>query len=358
MRRTLTAIFALLLAASVANAQSTSRGVTTWEADEQFFLSLNASYGACPSGSYISAITFGGAPTCTSLPPFGGALLANLNFNGYLGINIACPTTNGEAVVVGCGVTLNSVNTGFGIGTLTANSGSHNVAFGGDVLQLNTTGGANTGIGFSVLAANTTGNGNTAVGDFALGHFNDTGSGTDYNTAVGVSAGNALTTGTNDIFLGNGGNITTGSNNILIGNSLTNTTATGSFQFDIGDTIYGPLVGGSAPTSPITVAYGLVQTPQTPAPSTAVTFNWAQANNFIPTVLTANTTVTFTNKTAGQHITVIFLQAAGGGKTVTWPTVRWLSGSAPTMTATDNAKDRYDFYYDGVDVLGVALQGF
>ena len=136
MKNLLTAIFAILLTASVASAQSVSRGVTTWEADEQFFLSLNASYGACPSGSYISAITFGGAPTCTSLPPFGGAMLANLNFNGYLGINIACPTTNGEAVVVGCGVTLNSVNTGFGIGTLTANSGSHNVAFGGDVLQL------------------------------------------------------------------------------------------------------------------------------------------------------------------------------------------------------------------------------
>jgi hypothetical protein len=327
------------LAASVANAQSTSRGVTTWEADEQFFLSLNASYGACPNGSYISAITFGGAPTCTSFPPFGGTLLANLNFNGYLGTNMACPTASGEAAVIGCGLTLlNGSNVGVGLNTLGAVTiGSFDTAVGGAALLADQGGSSNTAVGYSALRSDTSGN---------------------YNTAVGFGACSGSVSGSYDICLGVGGG-GSGSNNILIGNNLI-ISGVNSYQLDIGDTIYGPLVGSDTPpTAPIIIAYGIEQTPQTPAPSTAVTFNWATANNFIPTQLTANTVVTFTNTTVGQHITVIFTQAGTGGPfTVTWPTVRWLGGTPPTMSTASLAVDRYDFYNTGSNILGVAIQGF
>src|ERR1019366_6934358 len=132
-----------MLLASAASAQSNSRGVTTWHADENFFLQLNASYGICPAGSYISAITFGQVPSCTAIPAFGGALAANLNFNGQLGTNLACPTTNAEAFVTGCNIALGSVNdiggannTWVGVGALSAvTGGARNTAFGTNALN-------------------------------------------------------------------------------------------------------------------------------------------------------------------------------------------------------------------------------
>jgi hypothetical protein len=41
--------------------------------------------------------------------------------------------------------------------------------------------------------------------------------------------------------------------------------------------------------------------------------------------------------------------------TVTWPTVKWSGGAAPTMT-TGAKTDIYTFIYDGTDVFGSAVQ--
>jgi hypothetical protein len=123
-----------------------------------------------------------------------------------------------------------SFNTAFGAFALANNTGSENTAVGVDVLFNNTAGG-NTGIGTHALRQNTTGFQNTALGDSAL-TTNEEGS---FNTALGQSAlvlntgdgntacGNVAlfnNTGNNNTALGNvaGTNLTTGDNNIDIGN--------------------------------------------------------------------------------------------------------------------------------------------
>jgi hypothetical protein len=70
--------------------------------------------------------------------------------------------------------------------------------------------------------------------------------------------------------------------------------------------------------------------------------------------LGANTTFTFSNRTAGQTI-VVRLTNTASNYTVTWPTVKWAGAAAPTMT-TGAKSDIYTFIYDGTDVFGSYVQ--
>jgi hypothetical protein len=94
--------------------------------------------------------------------------------------------------------------------------GVYNTANGGNALAANTTGGGNTANGAGALLKNTIGINNTADGTNAL-YSNTVG---NYNTANGF---NALynNTGSSNVAIGYqaGNNLTTGSNNIDIGNS-------------------------------------------------------------------------------------------------------------------------------------------
>jgi hypothetical protein len=108
--------------------------------------------------------------------------------------------------------TTGSFNTANGVGALSGNTtGTSNTACGFRALSSNTTGSFNTATGTVALADNTTGSGNTASGVNAL--FNNTGSG---NIALGISAGRNLTTGNNNIDIGNQG-VAGESNTIRIG---------------------------------------------------------------------------------------------------------------------------------------------
>ena len=123
-------------------------------------------------------------------------------------------------------------NTGVGAATLLNNSASENTATGAGALLSNTVGSSNTANGALALLNNTTGGANTATGYQALlnntGGFDNVGTGLNalvsntegvYNTAYGD---NALfnTTGSSNIALGSfaGNELTTGNNNIDIGN--------------------------------------------------------------------------------------------------------------------------------------------
>ena len=111
--------------------------------------------------------------------------------------------------------TENHFNTAIGAGTLLANTADNNTATGAGALLSNTTGSFNTANKAFALLHNTTGVENTANGYRALSG-NATGVG---NTAYGSEA-LVQTTGNNNIALGvhAGFNISTGSNNIHIGN--------------------------------------------------------------------------------------------------------------------------------------------
>jgi hypothetical protein len=97
--------------------------------------------------------------------------------------------------------TTGSFNTANGFIALSNNmDGSDNTATGAAALFHNSAGNDNTAHGFNALNNNTEGDANTAIGRDAL--FASTG---DNNTALGAFAGSSLTTGDNNIDIGNTG---------------------------------------------------------------------------------------------------------------------------------------------------------
>ncbi len=153
------------------------------------------------NGYYAGAGTI--APSNTFLGRAAGNSTMTGNGNTAIGVNALNGNTTGNA------------NTAVGALALFLNTtGFFNVAIGVDALVNNTTGSSNTAVGPLALKDNTTGNANTAVGVSAL-EFNTGGS----NTAVGVSAlGNSTGSGNVAIGAGAGSFLTTGSNNICVGN--------------------------------------------------------------------------------------------------------------------------------------------
>jgi hypothetical protein len=118
--------------------------------------------------------------------------------------------------------TMGNNNSAFGLNALSSNtSGQFNAAFGGFALSSNTTGVGNSAFGNGALNLNTTGHDNSAFGANALssslmqgGSNSAFGNGAllsfrsgDSNTAIGAGAGANLTTGSNNIYLGNPGAI-------------------------------------------------------------------------------------------------------------------------------------------------------
>lgn len=76
-----------------------------------------------------------------------------------------------------------------------------------------------------------------------------------------------------------------------------------------------------------------------------INIDWSTGNTFRGT-LTGNTTFTFSNATDGQTIVVDVAQTGTNTFTVTWPSAKWVGGTAPTMTtgaATDDITTFVDF---------------
>jgi hypothetical protein len=79
----------------------------------------------------------------------------------------------------------------------------------------------------------------------------------------------------------------------------------------------------------------------------ALAIDWSLSNVHTKSIGATNTTFTFSNTQDGQCITVIITSTTG---TVTWPTVKWQNGSAPTQTA--NSTDVYTFVKAGSTFYG------
>jgi hypothetical protein len=109
-----------------------------------------------------------------------------------------------------------SANTAVGHNALGSNTGSHNTAVGGGTLASNTIGNENTAIGRHALNLNSNGSYNAADGEYALASSTSA----SQNTALGYGAGYRLTTGGNNIEIGNLG-VAAEANTIRIGNPVT-----------------------------------------------------------------------------------------------------------------------------------------
>jgi len=150
----------------------------------------------------------------------------NSEFNTGVGANSLATNTDGwfnTAVGYNTLTSLNHVNDNVAVGYLalsTLASGGQHTAIGSGALQNSRAGfvshAGNTAVGYHSLSTVTTGTQNTAVGAEALTACGSTSSA---NTVIGFQAGNALTSGNNNLFIGNqaGSALTSGSNNIDIG---------------------------------------------------------------------------------------------------------------------------------------------
>jgi hypothetical protein len=128
-----------------------------------------------------------------------------------------------------------ATNTFLGVGAGNANtSGSSNTYIGSSAGLYNTTVSANVGVGVEALKYS--GINNSAVGLYAL--RGTSGSTASNNSALGYLAGNNITTGIQNIFIGSSPTATkttAGSNNIIIGFNIGADTATDSYDLKIGN---------------------------------------------------------------------------------------------------------------------------
>ena len=110
----------------------------------------------------------------------------------------------------------------------------------------------------------------------------------------------------------------------------------------------GSLVFGTNPT--IT---NYTETAYTANSSTAITLSLANGTVQIIT-LTGSPTITMPAVGAGKSF-ILYLKTGSGSFTVTWSTVKWPGGTAPTVTSTTSRMDIYSFFSDGTNWYGTTV---
>ncbi len=190
-------------------------------------LSALACFAFSPTARAISPLPGGGyaldntAEGTDALFTFTGVFPNNGGENTAIGFEALYHNTNGNHNTA-CGLqtlfsnTTGSANTAIGHNALASNTGSHNTAVGGGTLASNTIGNENTATGRHALNLNAHGSYNTADGEYALSSSTSA----SQNTALGYGAGYHLTTGGNNIDIGNLG-VAGEANTIRIGDPVT-----------------------------------------------------------------------------------------------------------------------------------------
>lgn len=105
-------------------------------------------------------------------------------------------------------------------------------------------------------------------------------------------------------------------------------------------------------TNPTVTNY--VETPYTANSGTAITL--ALTNGTVQIItLTGNATITMPTATSGKSFIMYLKQDGTGSRTVTWSTVKWAGGTAPTITSTASKQDIFSFFSDGSSWFGVVV---
>jgi hypothetical protein len=112
-----------------------------------------------------------------------------------------------------------------------------------------------------------------------------------------------------------------------------------------------PLPSGSVLTNPTVTNY--TETRFTANSSTAITLSLANGT-MQDITLTGSPTITMPAAVAGKSF-LLLLRTGTGGFTVTWSTVRWSGGTAPTLTSTASRMDIFSFFSDGTNWYGVTV---
>jgi hypothetical protein len=88
-----------------------------------------------------------------------------------------------------------------------------------------------------------------------------------------------------------------------------------------------------------------------------IALNWTNGDTQTVTI-TGNRTFTFSNPVAGRRYVIEVTQDTTGSRTLTWPTIRWQGGTAPTLTTTASKTDLIVLLYDGSSYFGQSALNF
>ena len=105
-------------------------------------------------------------------------------------------------------------------------------------------------------------------------------------------------------------------------------------------------------TNPTVTNY--VETPYSATPTSTITLDLANGTVQIIT-LGGNVTVTMPTATSGKSFVMMLKQDGTGSRTVTWSTVKWAGGTAPTITSTASRLDLLSFFADGTNWYGAVI---
>ena len=117
-----------------------------------------------------------------------------------------------------------------------------------------------------------------------------------------------------------------------------------------------PQLGGELDAQAHSIGFTL----QTAMGDGTTTIDWRVGNKFKFQFGAANETFTFTAPSKPCSLQIILIQDSVGSRTATWPaTVKWPSGTAPTLTTTaTTGTDIVSFLYDGTNYYGVGSLDF
>lgn len=145
--------------------------------------------------------------------------------------------------------------------------------------------------------------------------------------------------------------------------SISAGTATGTALVSTGDTTGELIFKTNTNTTALTLSVAgavvnptitnYIETPYTANTSTAITINLANGTVQILT-LTGSPTITMPAVVSGKSF-VVYLKTGAGSYTVTWSTVKWPGGTAPTITSAASKMDIYSFYCDGTNWYGATV---
>ena len=337
--------------------------------------------------------------TCTADTLSGS--LASSNLTGAL------PAIDGSALTgISSGVTsdaqFNTVG-GTNAGSSFSGTGAEkNTLIGYDAGATITTGDKNTAYGFEALKTMTTGANSTMIG-YQAGK-EATGS---WNTFIGERAGTACTTGNVNTIIGSeaGLNLTEAADSVLIGYEAGMAITTSSSNTIVGyyagasvtgnsNTILGRFAGGYITTGYDNICIGNGSQASSASANNEITLGNSSITKFrIPGLdnfeiddngtidlggainenvfalgnpweldaddgtfnVTGNRTVTM-SLTTGQSVLVLCDFIYGGSWTVTWPAgIKWVGGSAPTLSTTAGNPTAIEFFQVGSQLYGAAV---
>lgn len=136
----------------------------------------------------------------------------------------------------------------------------------------------------------------------------------------------------------------------VTGGAVVTADASGQLTLQTAGTNALSLVAGAVVNPTVT---NYTETRFTANSSTAITLNLANGT-MQDITLTGSPTITMPTAAAGKSF-LLLLRTGTGGFTVTWSTVKWSGGTAPTLTSTASRMDIFSFFSDGTNWYGVTV---